>query len=117
MISTGGTLIELVAAFVVVFHAGWAIGVLVRWHDSDRTRLIIADGVLAALSFSVAGTLLKTIGLESWDQIRMFAFVLALRTLLKRVFQWEQRTLGRRVASPAHHDAGRTRLVGRPGGS
>lgn len=97
MISAGGTLIELVAAFVVVFHAGWAIGVLVRRHDSDRARMIIADGVLAALSFSVAGTLLKTIGLESWEQIRMFAFVLLLRTLLKRVFQWEQRTLGRRV--------------------
>lgn len=99
VISAGGTLIELLAAFVVVFHAGWAIGVLVRRHDSDRARMIIANGVLAALSFSVAGTLLKTIGLESWDQIRIFAFVLALRTLLKRVFEWEQRTLGRRVGA------------------
>ena len=96
IISAGGTLIELAAATVVFFHASWAIGVLVRSHDSDRARLIIADGVLAALSFSVAGTLLKTIGLESWEQIRMFAFVLLLRTLLKRVFRWEQRTLGRR---------------------
>ncbi len=101
MISASGTLIELAAAAVVFFHAAWAIGVLVRWHDSDRARMIIADGVLAALSFSVAGTLLKTIGLESWEQIRMFAFVLGLRTLLKRVFQWEQRTLGRRVGGGA----------------
>ena len=109
VISAGGTLTELVAAFVVVFHAGWAVGVLVRSHDSDQARLIIGDGVLAALSFSVAGTLLKTIGLESWEQIRIFAFVLALRTLLKQVFQWEQRTLGHRAE--ARRAQGRTRRI------
>lgn len=96
LIVLGGWLIELGAAVVVLFHAVWAMAVLVRWHDSDRARTIIANGVLAALSFSVAGTLLKTIGLESWMEIRTFAFVLVLRTLLKQVFQWERRVIAAR---------------------
>lgn len=100
LIELGGTMIELGAACVVMFHAAWAMAVLVRSRDSDRARTIIADGVVAALSFSVAGTLLKTIGLDSWVQIRTFAFVLALRTLLKQVFVREQRRIaGRRAAA------------------
>ena len=59
-------------------------------------ELVIADGVLAALSFSVAGTLLKTIALNSWTDIRTFAFVLVLRTALKRVFQAEQKRMAAR---------------------
>ncbi len=92
-----GTLIEVAAAVVVSVHAAIAIfGIVVRRSGSDRARKVIADGVLAALSFSVAGTLLKTIGLNDWQQIRLFVFVLVLRTLLKRVFQWEQRAMVRR---------------------
>jgi uncharacterized membrane protein len=89
-IALGGNLIELLAATVVTFHAAWAVARILTGHGSDDARLLIARGVLAALSFSVAGTLLKTIALQTWPQIRMFAFVLVLRTLLKRVFQWEQ---------------------------
>ncbi len=94
----GGTVIELMAALVIAWHVLRALAVIVTARSSDRARLIIADGVLAALSFSVAGTLLKTIALQSWPDIRLFAFVLLLRTLLKRVFQWEQRSITQRTA-------------------
>ncbi len=92
----GGTVIELFAAIVVAWHVLHALAVILTSRSSDRARLIIANGVLAALSFSVAGTLLKTIALQSWPDIRLFAFVLLLRTLLKRVFEWEQRSITRR---------------------
>lgn len=108
-VSIAATLIELAAAVVVAVHAGWALLVIVRgrWASGRRpigfaaalrARRAITDGVLAALGFSVAATLLKTIALEDWTQIRMFAFVLVFRTLLKRVFQWEERTALRREA-------------------
>ena len=98
-VTLGGTLIELLAAIVVGFHVLWAVARILTGHGSDDARLLIARGVLAALSFSVAGTLLKTIALQSWPQIRIFAFVLVLRTLLKQIFQWEQTMIARRLGS------------------
>ncbi len=86
-ITVGGTIIELLAALVVAFHACRALVAIVQSHDADQPRLMIAEGVLAALGFSVAGTLLKALGLQSWHDIGMFAFVLAFRTLLKQVLK------------------------------
>jgi uncharacterized membrane protein len=99
-IAVGGAAIELLTALVVAFHACRALVAIVRRFDADRPRLIIAEGVLAALGFSVAGTLLKALALQSWQQIGMFAFVLALRTLLKQVFKREREQITRRTLAP-----------------
>jgi hypothetical protein len=53
-------------------------------------RLLVAQGAITALSFTVAGTLLATLALRSWRQIFVFAAIFAFRTVLKRVFVWEQ---------------------------
>ena len=98
-VALGGTLIELAAAFVISFHAAWALLALLRGQGTDRARLIIANGVLAGLAFSVAGTLLKTIALQTWPQLGTFLFVYALRTMLKRVFAWERRLVELRLSS------------------
>ena len=98
-IAVGGTIIELLAALVVAFHACWALYAMVRHYDADRPRLIIADGVLAALGFSVAGTLLKALALQSWREIGMFAFVLAFRTFLKQVFKREHEQIAKRTGA------------------
>jgi len=90
IIGTGGILIELVSAVVIAYHSCWALIVLIRGEGTDRARLIIADGVLAGLGFSVAGTLLKTIALQSWPQMGIFALVFSFRTILKQVFSRER---------------------------
>ena len=100
-VAAAATLIELAAAIVVAAHAGWALVLIARARWVVETaalpaRRVLTDGVLAALSFSMAATLLKTIALASWGQIRMFAFVLVFRTLLKQVFRWEEQTAERR---------------------
>ncbi len=100
-IAIGGTLIEVLAAIVIAFHALWALASMLQHFEADRPRLIIAEGVLTALGFSVAGTLLKALALETWQQIGMFAFVLGLRTLLKRVFAHERKLILNRRASSA----------------
>lgn len=97
-IAAAAVAISLAAAIVTVYHVLWAIGLILRHRSTDRARLVIARGVLAALGFMVAATLMNTIALQSWVQIRMFAFVLLLRTLLKQVFEREQSTIARRVA-------------------
>lgn len=93
LIAAGGSVIELLAAFVIAYHVVWALSGIVKRRGSDVARIRIAQGVLAALGFSVAGTLLKTIALQTWPQIRLFTFIFVLRTLLKRVFLWEERMI------------------------
>ena len=97
----GGSIIELLAAIVIVYHVLWAIAGIVRRQGSDVARIRIAQGVLSALGFSVAGTLLKTIALQTWPQIRLFTFIFVLRTLLKRVFLWEENSIKARTPVPA----------------
>ena len=96
----GGTLIELLAAMVVASHVALALWSIRRDRSGDQARMLIAKGVLDALSFDVAGSLLKTIGLGSWVQIRSFAFVLLLRTVLKQVFKAEASSRAQRGTAP-----------------
>ncbi len=93
------SLVELCAAFVIVFHAARAILAIMRLAGVDRARALIAEGVLSALGLSLCATLLKVIGLQSWVQIRMFATVFVLRTLLKQVFLQEREHVLQRTES------------------
>lgn len=58
-----------------------------------RARLNISEGVILALSLQTATALLKTIVVTSWQELGMFAAILALRTLVKQYFNWEQRQI------------------------
>jgi Ca2+/Na+ antiporter len=83
-------LIDAGSAGVVAFFAAQALLAAAR-RDANRARVLMADGVMTALGFSVASALLKTIGLGTWHQIGMFAFVLAFRSTMKWVFAAERR--------------------------
>ncbi len=80
---------EAIGSLVIVAYVVRATVELVRGRGIDNSRLMVAEGVLLGLSFKVASSLLKTAVLHSWTQIGLFAFVLALRTILKRLFAWE----------------------------
>lgn len=90
-------IIEFVGALLIVIYIIVAIFVLFRSKDIVRARLIVADGVITGLSFKLAGTLLKTIELHTWQQILMFVAIFALRTILKMLFTWERGRLQRRL--------------------
>ncbi len=81
--------VDLVGSALLAGYALAALAALARGRGVRAARLLVAEGAVAALSFKVAGALLKTIELHSWEQIGMFAAVLALRVLLKRLFAWE----------------------------
>ena len=65
------------------------------WHKAWRRERAIdlAEGVVAALGFKTAATLLKTLELRSWQAIATFVMILALRTVVKQVLSWEARRL------------------------
>ena len=72
LIEFGGSVVIAVA--VVRGLAGITAGLGSR-HAVVRGRLLVADGVVAALGYKTATTLLKTIELQSWTAIGMFAAI------------------------------------------
>ena len=88
-------LIEALGGVVV----GWAMlravvaGGALRFSNAGlrAMRRELAAGVVSALGLVTAATLLKTVVLASWSAIGMFAAILALRTLVKRVLAAEAR--------------------------
>ena len=95
LILIGSTLIMLLSAVAIAYHAAWALLIALRERSSRKARELIARGVLAGLALSMAGTLMKAIALQSWPEIRSFTFIFLLRTLLKRVFLREQQAAAR----------------------
>lgn len=91
-----GSLIEFGGALLIVGYILLSLFVLFKHKDITRARLVAADGVITGLSFKLAATLLKTLSLQSWQQIAMFAAIFALRIILKRLFVWERQRLQQR---------------------
>src|ERR1051326_4698695 len=91
------TIIEFIGALLIVCYLLASIITLLYRKDITQPRLIVADGVITGLSFKLAGTLLKTIELHTWQQILMFAAIFTLRTVLKKLFTWERTRLQQRV--------------------
>ncbi len=87
MIEFGGSIVIAVACLqgLVVLITGLGSHLAIV-----RGRLLVADGVVAALGYKTAATLLKTLELQSWASIGIFAAILTLRTVIKRVLVWEE---------------------------
>jgi uncharacterized membrane protein len=92
-ITLWAALIEFVGALLIIAYILAALLTLLRTRDVQLARLQAATGAVTGLSFKLAGTLLKTIQLHTWQQIFMFIAIFTLRTLLKRIFTWEQERL------------------------
>ena len=90
------SIIEFIGALLIIAYMLVALIALLRTRDVVSARLLVADGVITGLSFKLAGTLLKTIELRTWQQVLMFIAIFALRTLLKRLFTWERARLQQR---------------------
>lgn len=89
------TIIEFLGALLITGYIGAALITLLVKKDVRQARLLVTNGVIYALSFKVAGSLLKTIELRTWQQILIFAAIFTLRMVLKRVFTWELMELNR----------------------
>lgn len=60
--------------------------VIGRGNDLEAARTVVAVGIVNALGFGVAASLLRAIALQSWADIGHLAAIVALRTVLKRSF-------------------------------
>jgi len=96
-------LIEFVGALLIIGYLLAALLTLLRTRDVQLARLQGATGVVTGLSFKLAATLLKTIQLRTWQQIFLFLAIFTLRTVLKRVFTWEQERLQQKQQEGESH--------------
>jgi hypothetical protein len=86
---------EAIGSLIIVRYCVAALLALIRRRGITAARLLVAEGAITGLGYKLAGTLLRTLLLLSWRQILMFAAIFVLRTILKRVFVWEQGRLAR----------------------
>jgi uncharacterized membrane protein len=94
--------VQFGAALLIAGYAVAAVVALARTREIERARLVLADGVVTGLSLLVVAALLRMILLESWQDIGLFAATFCLRTLLKRLFVWEEARLRQSPARRAN---------------
>ncbi len=89
------SLIELAGALGIAGCCAAAVASLVMHRLPGRAQALVIEGSLWGLGLKTAASLLKTLVVHDWNGILAFAAVLALRTVLKRLFTWErQRIIG-----------------------
>jgi uncharacterized membrane protein len=66
---------------------------LAIWNQDTPTlaQRTAANGIILALDFKLAATILKTLLLTGWQQIGLFVVVLVIRTIVKRQMEWSER--------------------------
>ena len=85
--------IEFGGAVIVVIAVARTLRALATGASIEQARLLMIAGVLGALGFKTAATLLKTIELGTWNSIATFAAIFGLRTMIKQLFVWERARL------------------------
>ncbi len=97
LIGGAAVLIEFGGSIIIAVACMRGLAILTAGRGSHsaivRGRLVVADGVISALGYKTAATLLKTIELQTWTAIGMFAAIFTLRTMIKRVLLWEEARL------------------------
>ena len=97
LIDDAAVLIEFGSSIVIAVACVRGLTILTAGRGSHcaivRARLVVADGVITALGYKTAATLLKTIKLQTWTAIGMFAAIFTLRTMIKRALLWEEARL------------------------
>jgi len=77
--------------------AGWcaaAVVSLVLHSIPGRAQALRIEGFLWGLGLKTAASLLKILVVHDWNGILALAAILALCTVLKRLFIWEQHRIG-----------------------
>lgn len=83
-------IIQLIGILILTGYIIAAVVALIPKCQVAQARLLVAEGVITSLSFIVSAALLRTISLQSWEQILVFSVTLSLRTFLKKLFVWEK---------------------------
>ena len=70
-------LITVVNSFIKYFH-----------HDR-RTKLTLARGIALALEFKLAGEVLRTVTVRTWNELAILGTIVLLRAAISFLIHWE----------------------------
>jgi uncharacterized membrane protein len=88
--------IDTTSALVILGYCAVAFVTAIRSRAAAEAHGIVARGAILGMSIKLVGATLKTIELQTWNQIGLFAAILLLRTVLKKVFQLENKIAARK---------------------
>jgi hypothetical protein len=83
--------IDAASALVILGYCVTAFIKAVRSRSAGEAHVLVAKGALLGMSIKLVGACLKTMELQTWNQIGLFLAIFALRAILKRVFQAEEK--------------------------
>ena len=79
-------LVEIVSTLVICIYCAAGLLALLRGRSRLEAQLLVANGAILGMSVKVIGALLKTIQLQTWNQLGQFAAIFILRFLIKKAF-------------------------------
>jgi len=83
--------IDAASALVLVGYCVSALFAAIRSGRPAAAQGLVARGALLGMSIKLVGTCLKTIQLQTWEQIGLFLALFGLRKLLKQAFEAENK--------------------------
>ena len=87
--------IDSASALIILGYCAIAFITAVRSGSPAEAHGLVARGALLGMSIKLVGTCLKTIQLQTWNQIGLFLVIFALRFILKRIFLAEEKLSAR----------------------
>jgi hypothetical protein len=83
--------IDSASALIILGYCLTAFITAVRTGRATEAHGLVARGAILGMSVKLVGTCLKTMELQTWNQIGLFLAIFALRIVLKRVFALEDK--------------------------
>lgn len=80
-------LIDIISSVVTFGYCCSGFWAFLAHRDRNGARMLVANGALLGMNIKLVGALLKTIELQTWNQLGVFVALLALRTIVKKVFK------------------------------
>lgn len=84
-------IIDTTGALVIFGYCAVAFVTAFRSGTPAEARGIVARGAILGMSIKLVATCLKTVELQTWNQIGVFAAIFLLMTILKKTFELESK--------------------------
>ncbi len=78
--------IDILSSLVTFGYCCAGFVVFLTQRNRNRARMLVANGALLGMNIKLVGAFLKTVELQSWNQLGLFLTILVLRTVIKKVF-------------------------------
>ncbi|MEI6135527.1 MAG: DUF1622 domain-containing protein [Desulfomonile sp.] len=79
--------IEIVSSVIIFGYCAAGFAFFISGKDGFTIKTLVANGTLLGMNLKLVGALLKTIELQTWNQLALFVVIFALRTIIKKVFR------------------------------